>query len=170
MRLPIDLIDVRHYNIFQIHRYTFGEFRGGSFRSIQVQSVHEIITDNLSSTKAFICLQNANFLIQYSFADKSYTKLTFNIRVVFPKDILIKHENHLIIVDTGNRLWLGNLNRIKSRQKNRLHKEISVNHLGTLLGLTDSIAVTTNNESGNLINYIYYYLPKDGAIVRWNSR
>lgn len=73
-------------------------------------------------------------------------------------------------MDTAKRLWVGDLHRLKPHKQRNACKVLTITQLGTLLGYTDSMAVSATANGGLLNDYLYYYLPRDGAIVRWNFR
>lgn len=122
------------------------------------------------TTHAIICLKRANFLLLYSFRDRRYIKLAFNIVVIIPQRILIHNEHELLIVDTASRLWVGDLTRLKPYKQRRNHKTLTITQLGTLMGYTNTVASTATTNAHIFNDYLYYFMPRDGAIVRWNFR
>lgn len=121
--------------------------------------------------RAFITLQNENFLIIYSQKAKTWRKLMFSSAVeIIPQLITIRNDETLLVTDAVNTLWTGNLTTITVFGKQR-HLGILIRPLGALLGISKSLSVPTNGLIGDLNNnYLYYYIPRDGAIVRWDLR
>lgn len=156
----------------QIQRYTFTEYPGGAFHSIQIYTLPSPskINFNNSAAYAIISLKRANYLLFYSFCDRKFIKLAFNIVVIIPHQILIHNEHELLIVDTANRLWIGELTRLKPYKNRKNYKTLTITQLGTLLGYTNTLASTATSNTGIFNDYLYYFMPRDGAIVRWNFR
>lgn len=159
----------------QVHRYVFNEFKGGSFKSIHLQ--HKLDSNDIDAAidwitcRAFITLQNENYLIAYSLKAKTWRKLMLSAAIeIIPQSIAIRNDETLLITDKGNTLWTGNLTQINVYGKHR-HLGIVLRLLGPLLGVSKSLSVPTNGVSGDPNNnYLYYYIPRDGAIVRWDFR
>lgn len=158
------------FSAMQIHRHIFTEYVGGTFHSIQLFSAPSNTNPTETISYGIICLRRANYLLLYSLQHRKYTKVAFNILVVIPHQILTHHDNELLIMDTANRLWMGDLNRLKSHRQCKKCKMLTITQLGSLLGHTDTLAVTSTLNAGLYNDYLYYYLPRDGAIVRWNFR
>lgn len=158
----------------EVHRYVFEEFKGGSFKSIHLQHIFDSNDIHAASEwitcRAFITLQNDNYLIIYSQRAKSWRKLLLSSAIeIIPKSITIRNDETLLITDTVNTLWRGNLTNVKIYGKQR-HLGIVLRPLGALLGVSRSLNVPTNGLSDPNNNYLYYYIPRDGAIVRWDFR
>lgn len=159
----------------QVHRFVFNEFKGGSFKSIHLQQTFASNDINEASdwmaSRAFITLQNENFLIIYSQKAKNWRKLMLSSDIdIIPQSITIRNDETLLVSDAVNTLWTGNLTNIKIYGKHR-HLGIVLRPLGSLLGVSKSLSVTTNSLSSDPNNnYLYYYIPRDGAIVRWDFR
>lgn len=83
--------------------------------------------------------------------------------VVIPKDIALQLENgKLFVSDACGHLWTAKLNSLK-RVKIPHHFEIRVDFIDDLLGTSTALTVDPNGS-------LYYFLPRDGAVVRWNSK
>lgn len=81
--------------------------------------------------------------------------------VVQPKDIAIL-KNELFVSDDCGRLWIAVLDVLK-RAKYPHYYAIRVQFIANLLGPSTQLTVDPNRA-------LYYYLPSDGAVVRWNSK
>lgn len=89
---------------------------------------------------------------------------------IIPQSVTIRSDETLLIADDLNTLWTANLTTIKVYGRNR-HLGIELQPLGSLLGVSRSLSLPTNtvgNDPNN--NYLYYYIPRDGAVVRWDFR
>lgn len=163
------LLNFISFSLKQIHRFIFNEFEGSSLQSIQLQNTY---VKGDSTDIAVINIKNANFLILYNLQEGQYYKLAFNIRVIIPHQITIRNGDELLMVDVANRLWAGDLSRIKLSKNCEKCRIVNVSLLGSLLGYSNALAVSSmyNTGTGVFNDYLYYYLPRDGAIVRWNFR
>lgn len=160
--------------IEQVHRYVFKDLKGGSFKSIHLQHIFDSNDINAASEsiscRAFITLQNDKYLIMYSQKAKSWRKLLLSSAVeIIPQSITIRNDETLLVTDAVNILWAGNLTNVKVNRKQR-HLGIVLHPLGALLGVSRSLSVPTNGLTDLNNNYLYYYIPRDGAIVRWDFR
>lgn len=81
--------------------------------------------------------------------------------IVIPKDIVIL-ENALFASDDCGQLWTTKLDVLK-RAKTSNYYEIRVELIADLLGTSTALSIDPNGA-------LYYYLPRDGAVVRWNSK
>lgn len=168
---------ISHSPIFvgQVHRYVFNEFKGGSFKSIHLQHKFDSNDINAASEwitcRAIITMQNENYLIIYSQKAKAWRKLMLVSAVeIIPQSIAIRNDETLLVTDAVNTLWMANLTNIKVYGKHR-HLGIVLRPLGALLGVAKSPSVPTSGLSSDPNNnYLYYYIPRDGAIVRWDIR
>lgn len=176
----------RHFNQFerenhlnnssaQILRHVFTEFKGNSFKSIHLQ--HKIDNNDIIdgpfdgeiSCNAFITVKNANFVIIYSQRDKVWHKLALRASGdIVPNQLTIRNNLELLISDASNNLWFGNLTRMRY-EKRRGYFSIELNPLGQLLGKSASLAVSAASDEP-LNDFLYYYMPRDGAVVRWDFR
>lgn len=153
----------------------FNEFKGGSFKSIHLQ--HKFDSNDISASsewitcRAIITLQNENYLIIYSQKAKAWRKLMLASAVeIIPQSIAIRNDETLLVTDAVNTLWMANLTNIKVYGKHR-HLGIVLRPLGALLGVAKAPSVPTSGLSSDPNNnYLYYYIPRDGAIVRWDIR
>lgn len=122
------------------------------------------------SCRGLITLKNANFLILFSLKTKKWHKLHFDhTKLIQVQDVTIRNDEQLLVLDRDNILWSGNLWKLKFLRKfSSFNLFISVYKLGPLLG--KALALTTNiNPIGeSFADYLYYYIPRDGAVVRWN--
>lgn len=129
-----------------------------------------------TKTYALILLHRSRFLIQYSVSVRP-KKLGLVIPlqngsydVLIPEEITMKTNDELIIKDYSNSLWLANLNNIKhSIQYKDIELFVEVKYLGSLLGISTALNVPPIID-GDTNQYLYYYLPRDGAVVRWYFR
>lgn len=82
--------------------------------------------------------------------------------IVIAKDIVVLESGQLFASDECGHLWTAKLD-LSKREKTPRYLEITVKFIDDLLGSSTSL---TSDPDGSL----YYYLPRDGAVVRWNSR
>lgn len=83
--------------------------------------------------------------------------------VVIPKDIEILLETgQLFASDECGHLWTAKLDVLK-RAKAPHYYELRVEFIADLLGTSTALTIDPNGS-------LYYFLPRDGAVVRWNSR
>lgn len=182
--------------IFQLHRYVFKRLRNDSFKSIQLYTREvqrdAIIDDNtivpvspLAKTYALILLHKCKYLIQYSLLENRPRKLSLIMKATYfnrpyehliAAEITMKNDHELLIKDYSNRLWTANLNNMQRNRRRRSNAEdqiddlfMEVKFLGSLLGTAIGTAVPMVGDQDNT-HYLYYYLPRDGAVVRWNFR
>lgn len=169
-----------------MHRHVFNELKSDSLKSIQLYSKetsetidNAIIQMNPMVKKcALILLHKSRYLIQYSLLDNQPNKLSLIIKtkkkhrydILIPAEITLNNDNELLIKDYTNGLWAANLNRIqRSLREEEIDLFVEVKYLGTLLGTSKALTVPTVGDEDNN-HYLYYYLPRDGAVVRWNFR
>lgn len=171
----------------QVHRYVFDELSSDSLKSIQLYSSepneaidNAIVQLNpMAKTGAIILLNKSKYLIQYSLLENRPRKLSLIIRtkhfkrlydVIIPAEITLTNDNELLIKDYANGLWLADLKQIqRSLREEDIDLFIEVKYLGSLLGASNALTTPTVGDEANQ-HYLYYYLPRDGAIVRWNFR
>lgn len=77
---------------------------------------------------------------------------------VIPNEIAIR-ENRLFVSDDCGHLWTAKLKRDKRAAH---YNELRVEFIADLLGASTSLTIDPKGA-------LYYYLPRDGALVRWNS-
>lgn len=82
--------------------------------------------------------------------------------VVIPKDITLLETGQLFASDECGHLWTAKLDILKTDKAPRYY-EIKVEFIADLLGTSTTLTIDPNGS-------LYYYLPRDGAVVRWNSR
>lgn len=180
------------YEILQLHRYIFKKLRTESLKSIHLYTKEPPndakITDNaiipmksLANTFALIVLHKSKYLIQYSLLENRPRKLSLIIKTNYNRnraydqlmasEITLKNDHELLIKDYTNRLWLGNLNDVQRslRVDDKIDLFVEVKYLGSLLGAAMALTVPIIGDQDNT-HYLYYYLPRDGAVVRWNFR
>lgn len=173
--------------ITQIHRYVFNKLKSDSLKSIQLytkeasESIDNAIIQMNPVVKAcaLILLHKSKYLIQYSLLNDRPRKLSLIIKtknlhrpfdVLIPSEITLKNDNELLIKDYSNGLWIANLNQIqRSLREEEFDLFVEVIYLGTLLGTSTALTIPTVGDEDNN-HYLYYYLPRDGAVVRWNFR
>lgn len=153
-----------------MHRYVFKKFTNDSLKSIQLYAKDGI-------EYALILLHQSSFLIQYSMLSIRPKKLSLIIPsengaydVLIPAEIAIKGDDELVISDYSNCLWFANLKKIRHNIRNKdIELFVEVKYLGSLLGASKALTVppVIDDETNQ---YLYYYLPRDGAVVRWNFR
>lgn len=174
--------------MFQLHRYVFKKLRYDSLKSIQLYTrelPNDAIIDNtiipmnsLAKTYALIVLHKSKYLIHYSLLENRLRKLSLIIKTnyvnraydqLMASEITIKNDNELLIKDYTNGLWLANLNDMQRNRRdgNKIDLFVTVKYLGSLLGTATALTVPM---VGDQDHFLYYYLPRDGAIVRWNFR
>lgn len=189
-----DRIKFTLHLISQLHRYVFQKLRSGSLKSIQlytketpndaalIDNNNTIIPKNsLAKTYALILLHKSNYVIRYSLLENLPRKLSFIIKTnrsrsrsydcLIADEITLKNDHDLLIKDYANRLWLANLNDMQRslRDDGKIDLFVEVKYLGSLLGTATALTVPMVGDQDNM-HYLYYYLPRDGAIVRWNFR
>lgn len=173
--------------ITQIHRYVFNELRNDIFKSIQLyaKDPNEAIDNGiiklnpLTKADAIILLHKSKYLIQYSMVENRPRKLSLIIMtkhlnrsydVLMPAEITLKSDNELLIKDYTNGLWLANLKQIqRSLREDEIDLFVVVRYLGSLLGASTALTIPIVGDEESQ-HYLYYYLPRDGAVVRWNFR
>lgn len=170
----------------QVYRYVFNKLKNDSFKAIQLYAKKESeIDDNAitqrnanTMTHAIILLHQSNFLIQCSLLDHRPRKLTLIIpsknrpyNVLIPAEIAIKNDDELMISDHSNGLWMANLKNVRRNMMRGSKIELfaEVTYLGSLLGNAKTLSIPPPID-GDTNQYLYYYLPRDGAVVRWNVR
>lgn len=138
-----------------------------------------IPANSLAKTCALIVLKNCKYLIQYSLFENRPRKLSLIIKTNYNRnrsydflmasEITLKDDHELLIKDYMNGLWLGNLNDVQRslRYDDKIDLFIEVKYLGPLLGAATALTVPMIGDQDNA-HYLYYYLPRDGAVVRWN--
>lgn len=148
--------------------------------------ISEINALSLTNYDAIILLHDQKFLLLYSMHDSHPKKLSCIIakkpssgrksniyNILIPQEMSMKTNNEILISDRYNCLWLANLNQIQSENRKHVKENIDffveVKYLGTLLGSAKSLAVPNSFDSTDATQkYLYYHLPRDGAILRWN--
>lgn len=126
---------------------------------------------------ALILLHRSTFLIQYSMLSVRPKKLTLIIPsnggaydVLMPAEITMKGDNELVISDYSDGLWFAQLDKIKHNIRNKdIELFVEVSYLGSLLGTARALIVPPVIDD-EINQYLYYYVPRDGAVVRWNFR
>lgn len=135
----------------------------------------------MPETRAIILMQNEQFLIMYSVQENHPKKLYLvksgkngPNKYLIPHEITMKNKDELLISDRHNGLWLANLNLMRSIiEKGRAKSSnyvVVVKYLGSLLGSSTAITVPMINDADSFNANLYYHLPRDGAILRWNFR
>lgn len=150
----------------QILRHVFNEFNGNSFKSIHLQ--HKFEGNEQTYCNAFITIKDVNYFIVYSQRDKIWQKILLQNNVI-PHQLTIRNNFELFISDKKNNLWNGNLSNINYNLSGKNYF-IELIYLGQLLGKSTSLIASTVNDEYGLNDYLYYFMPRDGAIVRWNFR
>lgn len=142
-------------------------------------------SDSVAKASVIILLNDANHLLLYTiyssrprnltllFTTKSLnTKKSITYNVLVPVAITMKSKNELLITDRNNGLWLADLSEIHYNASRIIHKKIDlhvmIKYLGSLLGASTAVAVTQNIGSDINSKYLYYHLPRDGVVLRWN--
>lgn len=88
--------------------------------------------------------------------------------VVNPLQISFKRNKQLFIADEWGQLWTTQEDLLNQIQVNNNDNDldgnfVNVTFIENLLGPAESLCIDPKDS-------LYYYLPKDGAIVRWNSK
>lgn len=81
---------------------------------------------------------------------------------VIPKDIALLENGILFASDECGHLWTAKVDLFRQPTSHHYY-EIDVEFIADLLGTSTALTVDPNGS-------LYYYLPRDGAVVRWNSR
>lgn len=165
----------------------FNDLRDVSFKAIHLQTFsNENKMNNLISiedTRAIILLQNRRFLLIYSPLENGPIKLnllkgdTFKNEFLIPDEIAMKSNEELLICDHFNQLWSADIGQIhlSKSSSNQLDAFSVVNvptkYIGSLLGLPKALTINPSSMDSDSINtFLYYYLPRDGVVLRWNYR
>lgn len=163
----------------------FSKLKNGSLKSIQLYDT-EITdandnaiaeTNPFVKTCALILLHKSKFLVQYSLWENRPRKLSLIIKtknlssdVLVPAEITMKNNEELLIKDYSQGLWLANLTEIQQNSRSEgIDLFVDVKYLGSLLGVSMAMTVPIYTDE-NSNRYLYYYVPRDGAVVRWDSR
>lgn len=184
-------LNLKLYALLQLHRYVFKKLRNESLKSIHLYTREPPnggkIIDNtivpmnsLARTCALIVLHKSKYLIQYSLLENRPRKLSLIIKTnyrhrsydqLMAAEITLKNDHELLIKDYTDSLWLANLNDMQRslRDDDKIDLFVEVKYLGSLLGAATALCVPMFGDQEN-IHFLYYYLPRDGAIVRWNFR
>lgn len=177
----------------QLHRYVFKKLRNESLKSIHLYT-RETPTDakmidnainpmnSLANSCALIVLHRSKYLIQYLLSENRARKLSLIIKTNFNRnrsydllmasEITLRNDHELLIKDYTNSLWLGNLNDVQHSlrsDRGKIDLFVEVKYLGSLLGAATALTVPIISDQDNT-HYLYYYLARDGAVVRWNFR
>lgn len=164
-----------------MHRFVFTKLQRDSLKSIQLYSQERnelksnaVHPNPMATTNALILLHRSTFLIQYSVQQDRPKKLILIIQtkdrghdVLIPAEITMKNDNELMISDHLNGLWLADLSKLIQNDNSDL--SVEVKYIGSLLGPSKALVFPAGIE-GDSNPYLYYYLPRDGAVVRWNLR
>ncbi|KAJ6645694.1 Major royal jelly protein 3, partial [Pseudolycoriella hygida] len=148
----------------EIQRFAFN-IRRHAFTSIKSVEDGSYNPRGRSDSQAIITLDRADFLIFYSLNKRRWWKLqliTSDGMVVIPKDIAILGTDKLYASDECGHLWTAEVD-VHKWTKAKLFNEVRVEFIADLLGTSTALTIDPN---GSLL----YYLPRDGAVVRWNSR
>lgn len=124
------------------------------------------------SCRGIITVKNVNFLILFSLTTKRWHRIYFeNRKTIQPQDITIRNNEQLLLLDKNNNLWSGDLSKIKFiRKLSPFVLFMSVSRLGSLLGEARGLITYAGSDGPGINDYLYYYMPRDGACVRWNFR
>lgn len=168
-----------------MHRHVFSQLQNGSLKSIQLYAAETTDASGNATTEinpfvktcALILLHKSNFLVRYSMVENRLRKLSLIIKtknrspdVLVPAEITMKTGDEFLIKDHSNGLWLGNLNEIQQNTRvEGIDLFVDVKYLGSLLGASMTMTVPILADE-NSSRYLYYYLPRDGAVVRWDTR
>lgn len=88
--------------------------------------------------------------------------------VLMAAEITMKSDDELVVSDYSNSLWFADLSKIKHSIRNKdIELFVEVKYLGPLLGPSKALTVPPVIDD-DTNQYLYYYLPRDGAVVRWN--
>lgn len=181
---------------FQVHRYAFDNLRQNALKSIQLVAIDNSLigqsdntvnrSNSLTKTAALILPQDANHLLLYRIHSNRPQKLTLLYpvkshkskksiiyNILLPVEITMKSENELIVTDSYNGLWLAHIDEIENDVTDRISQSkinlyVVVRYLGSLLGTSQALTVTQPTGESMRHTYLYYHLPRDGAILRWN--
>lgn len=105
--------------------------------------------------------QQISLLNRNIYLYKLHPRTTDNM-VVVPKDIALLETGQLFASDECGHLWKAKLD-IFRHAKTPHYYEIEVEFIADLLGTSTALTIDPNGS-------LYYYLPRDGAVLRWNSR
>lgn len=82
--------------------------------------------------------------------------------IVVPKEIAFKTDGKMFIADPSNHLWLTKSKRSNKQMEQCTYLEINVRLMNDLMGSAQQLTMDP-------LDRLYYYLRRDGAVVRWNS-
>lgn len=166
--------NLRHESLKSIHLYT--KEIPNDTKTVD----NAIISANsLGKTCALIVLNKSKYLIQYSLLENRPRKLSLIIKTNYKRnrsydqliasEVTLKNDHELLIKDYTNGLWFGDLNDVQRslRDDDKIDLFVEVKYLGSLLGAATALTVPMIGDQDNA-HYLYYYLPRDGAVVRWN--
>lgn len=86
--------------------------------------------------------------------------------IVVPIEITFRKINKMFVVDRTGFLWITddiNLDATMMNNATEYYFQLNVKRLANLLGKAEALATDPKGD-------LYYYINRDGAIVRWNSQ
>lgn len=87
--------------------------------------------------------------------------------IVVPKAISFVSSGSMYIVDTSHHLWITanalQLASTKLTSKGSNYLELSTVMVNDLLGAATALFVDPADQ-------LYYFMPRDGVVLRWNTR
>lgn len=136
----------------------------------------------MDDTRALILLQNEQFLLIYSPLENCPIKLNFltsdgiQKKFLVPVEITMRSNEELLICDHLNKLWSADIYQVQLSKSDSCQKgafsvvNVPAKYLGTLLGLPKALSFPLSIDSDSMNSFLYYYLPRDGVVLRWNYR
>lgn len=136
----------------------------------------------VNDTRAIILLQNKPFLLIYSPLENGPKRLNFLTSDGIKKEFIVPYEiamignEELLICDHFHKLWSADISQVqlsshvKGAFSVKQNITIPTKYLGSLLGLPKALTVPLCIDSDSINTYLYYYLPRDGVVLRWNYR
>lgn len=84
--------------------------------------------------------------------------------IVVPTEITFRKIEKMFIADQSGYLWLVEID-LDAQMANatEYYFQLTARRLANLLGKAEALATDPKGD-------LYYYMDRDGAIVRWNSR
>lgn len=136
----------------------------------------------MDDNRAIILLRDKQFLLIYSPLENSPLKLNFlasdSIKKEFlvPNEIAMRSNEELLICDHFNKLWSADISQVQLSKSGSSQigafslVTVPAKYLGSLLGLPKALNIPSSIDFDSMNTFLYYYLPRDGVVLRWNYR
>ncbi|XP_059622715.1 uncharacterized protein LOC132265933 [Phlebotomus argentipes] len=143
----------------EVHRHVFGNATEGIFTSLTIDPE----THAGRFTRAYLTLKESNCFVVYSLEEKSFRTLCSKDTARFSESVILPTGQLYLYDSTRNSLHFGDMRRIRDEEFHRndvIFWETMI--IGSLLGSGRSLTVDSHN-------FLYYIIPRDGVIVKWNT-